>query len=102
MDEINPSYYAEGGVILRFELIGRGFHNVPNEAIAIAAIDNDNPLELLNNTSAWNIMSIVEREENSLKFESTIETTNVQHYLGAIVSPDRQTIYWVNNSKPLP
>lgn len=23
-------------------------------------------------------------------------------YLGAIVSPDRQTIYWVNNTQPLP
>lgn len=88
---------------MSFELIGSGFDDIPNDAIGVSAIDNDNPLEFLQNTNPSGLVSIAEKTQNRMTFTQSTEYVHTYGaYLGAIVSADRNTIYWVNNTKPLP
>jgi hypothetical protein len=75
---------------------------IPEDAVGIPAADNENPTELINTQYPDLVGILTERSDTMLKFTSSQSSTHGASYLGCIVSADRQTIYWVNNSKPLP
>ena len=84
-------------------LVGRGFQDVPDNAIGIASSNNNSPLEYINTESAGLMMQITEKSETRMSLTQGRERSHaVPLYLGAIVSADRQTVYWVNNTQPLP
>ena len=76
---------------------------IPADAIGIYSHDNDNPLEFQHDEAAYRLFSIVEQSESTLRLRpQTVSTIHTPVYLGGIVSQDRETIYWVNTSRPLP
>lgn len=101
--EINPNYYAGGVLNTGFNLMGSDFDVIPSDAVGLYARYNDNPLEFRYSLSPSLLYSITEKTNEAMSLESNnSETTHGKNYLGAIVSNDRSTIYWVNNTKPLP
>jgi hypothetical protein len=47
-------------------------------------------------------MTIESRTDNEITFAAGEAAEHVPLYLGAILSADRSTVYWVNNTRPLP
>lgn len=67
------------------------------------AYDNNDPLVYKNAQDSERLYRITEKTENEMKLvQITSSPHSVPTFLGAIVSTERQTIYWVNNTKPLP
>lgn len=84
-------------------LDGKGLLLIPGGATGIVSFNNDEPLERLNDTSGYYSVPIMERFATRLLLRPwSPHGFQYPYYLGAIVSADRQTIYWVNNSRPLP
>lgn len=72
-------------------------------AVGIYATSNGNPLEYLNTPTQSFLFNIVSKSSTNMTLRSGVSSIHsVDNYLGAIVSADRQTIYWVNNTNPLP
>ena len=73
------------------------------DAVGIFANSNDSPLTYKDTSGATLLYRIASRSNTELILESLSPTTGGgANYLGAIVSSDRQTIYWINDAKPLP
>lgn len=103
MTSINPTYYAANILNSGFVLEGIGFDMIPMDAVGIYSNSNDDPLVFRNSAAAVNLYDIVAKSSTRLEFVCQAPTTNHQaNYLGAIVSKDRQSVYWVNNTRPLP
>lgn len=105
VNEITPPYYAELAYQkAEFNLRGKHFDLIPNDAIGVLARENGNPTELVNTSSAVYLLEVMNRiDDTDVTFEQgEIHNLSTPVYLGAIVSLDRQTIYWVNRSQPLP
>lgn len=105
VDEITPNYYAAttGGIAFKFDIVGQGFPLIPNDAIGVMSEDNDNPLLRKDTTDPVYMLPIVDRTANTMTLTSTaVAGHGVPYYLGAIVSADRNVVYWINDSKPLP
>lgn len=103
MTSISPNYYAGGSYKRDFILEGVNFSMVPSNAIGLIATDNNNPLELIEATSPAVILSVGQNTDTAMSLlNDSSHTLNEPSYLGAIVSNDRQVVYWVNQSRPLP
>lgn len=103
VESIEPPFYAAGSGTYSFRFVGRGFDNIPNDAIFVISNQNENPLVFIERIEDgfWGNLT------NKTNFEMTLEsnaplTHSTSIYVGGIVSADRQTIYWVNDSRPLP
>lgn len=104
VDEISPTFYAAGSSgLLPFELRGRGFLDIPPDAVGVWSDTNADPLVYRNSDLTYNRSVIVGKTDNTmtLQYPETHQAT-VARYLGAIVSADRETVYWVNDTRPLP
>lgn len=102
MVRITPTYYANGVQNPAYILEGTGFSLIPDDAVGIAASSNDAPLQGINGTNPVNLYSLVERGEGYVRFEQQDPAAHAGYtYLGGIVSADRQTIYWENDTRPL-
>lgn len=64
--------------------------------------NNDTPLMYRQTEAAALIASVVERGDGYIRFANNLSSGRGACYLGAILSADRQTVYWVNNTRPLP
>ena len=103
MFEISPNYYAAGVENLRYELSGVLFDSIPNDAVGVLADDNNEPLAYVDTSQPSLLFSISEKTANRMvATQNTTGSHGSNTYLGAIVSSDRQTIYWVNETNPLP
>lgn len=103
MSRITPTYYAAGVANPEYTIEGLGFGLIPEDAVGIAAGSNDDPTRSINTTYAGNLYEITDRGAGTMRL------TQIDHnahgsdtYLGCIVSADRQTIFWINNTRPLP
>lgn len=86
-----------------FTVRGEYLDSIPNDAIGVLSSDNDNPLQNRDSASDVIVIPLVNQTKWSLEFEQETEHTSTQpSYLGAILSRDRQVVYWVNESRPLP
>lgn len=64
---------------------------------------NDNPTVNKDTVYASWIFDIVEKTDNNMLVEQRQgDALGAATYLGCIVSADRQTVYWVNETQPLP
>ena len=103
MEGVSPTYYAAGATPLEFNVDGTGFGLIPDDAIGIKAYSNDNPLQFKDQTNTQYLYDIVGRTSRRMVLVMESPTVSgVSCYLGAIVSNDRQTVYWVNETRPLP
>lgn len=103
VDEITPTYYASGVEQPSYTLTGSGFDWLPSDALGIRATSNDNPLEFINSGSL-SLYDITEKSDTRIVLarQGGVGPIGSRGYLGAIVSNDRNIIYWVNDSQPLP
>ena len=84
-------------------MTGSNFLQIPDNAIGIIASDNDNPTENIDTSDANFEFRIKEKASNVITFEHIGPSLfSRNYYLGVIVSADRQVVYWVNDTKPLP
>lgn len=84
-------------------MAGGGFDNIPAGSIGIISGANNNPLQFLQDLTENRIYDISEISDNSAVLVQRMDYLyGSATYLGAIVSPDRQTIYWINDTNPLP
>lgn len=86
-----------------FSIDGNNFDAIPYDAIGLFADDNEAPLAFIESTSDTHLYDIVSKTTTHIELVSLSPTElHTANYLGAIVSRDRQTIYWTNTTKPLP
>lgn len=103
MDRITPSYYASGTTVGRFELTGRFFDRLPDDAIGVMALSNNNPLQFRYSVEATQTFKIDAKTSKTLEMSQiTASAHDKSVYLGAILSADHEIIYWINNTNPLP
>lgn len=103
MSEISPTYYAAGITVGDYELRGANFNQIPMDAVGVLASNNDLPLENRDVPQAILLFDIVSRTDTEMLMrQRTTISHGVDNYLGAILSADRQTVYWVNETRPLP
>lgn len=101
--DIRPTYYAVGRYKADFMLGGFNFELIPSDAIGVLSDDNDRPL-MNRNTQRPSVMASINQIGTYLMTLTQAEEhahTN-RMYLGAILSADRQTVYWENTTRPLP
>lgn len=103
VESVNPTYYAARVLNSGFVLKGKGFSLIPNDAIGLYSNQNNNPLVYRQSLSPDTLYVIENKTNTTIEFVSMepLETHGA-NYLGAIVSADRQTIYWINETMPLP
>lgn len=101
---IDPTYYAAGNYKGRVVLSGVNFDMIPSDAIAMASTSNENPLQLRYYTSDNSyIFTMISKTDNEIVFEQDgIHSHSTGMYLGAILSPDRNVVYWINETRPMP
>lgn len=103
VDEISPTHYASGATVGEYVLSGVNFHYIPEDAVGIIAFDNDAPLANIDAQPAFWLFDIGEKTDTRMTMHQRETSTHGDaNYLGAIVSADRQTVYWVNETRPLP
>jgi hypothetical protein len=100
--EITPTYYAAGEYQHRYNLKGNNFNILPADAVAVPMIANDNPLQYRNIADASNMMQMTRLSDTEVIFAATATAEHLTGSIGAILSNDRVTIYWVNETNPLP
>lgn len=81
-------------------LSGLNFDLIPNDAVGIVALDNNNPLYYQHAVAQYTF-PIVRKTDTEIELSNST-TMNHDSYLGAIVSSDRETVFWVNETRPLP
>lgn len=73
---------------------------LPADAVAVPMSNNDNPLQYRTVSAA---MTIVERTDNEITFAVANEGQHSTAFsIGAILSNDREEVYWINTNRPLP
>lgn len=103
VETISPAYYASvSGGLAPINYTGKNFDLIPDDAIILLSTRNEEPLMNINNSTAYNYENIVEKTDSIMKSQFNSPHSRTKCYPGAIVSEDRKTIYWVNNTKPLP
>ena len=86
-----------------FDVGGYNLDQFPNEAIGVLSMDNDRPDQFKNSTWDGYIVNIQTKERRRMLLDGGEHHFDVgNYYLGLIVSSDRQTVYWINDTKPLP
>ena len=84
-------------------LSGSGFDLIPSDAVGVIALTNDAPLANINTERDDWLFDLTNKTSTDMVFDQKILASHDRAtYLGAIVSADRQTVYWVNESRPLP
>lgn len=75
---------------------------MPVDVLGLMATNNDAPLANLNDDRALMKASVTVVSDIEVILNNGTHTFSADNYLGCIVSADRQTIYWVNETRPLP
>lgn len=102
MDTITPNYYAAGNFKVEYIVTGSGFSALPSNVIAVSSNDNDNPLVGRYQTNPDIYAVMIERTDTMVRFAANSNLGHSALYLGAIVSNDREHIFYLNTSRPLP
>lgn len=76
---------------------------IPDDAVGVVSQYNDRPLYNKDNTSAVYTLQIVEKQDRRIVLSAGAADSHAyEFYLGGVVSSDRQTVFWVNETEPLP
>lgn len=99
---ITPTYYAGGSRERKFELIGSGFTSIPTDAVGVLSQGNNDPLMWARDTEPFKLATVEVIDDTKAIVDNGVHNLGNNTYLGGIVSNNRQIVYWVNNTKPLP
>lgn len=100
---IEPTYYAAGNVKGDFTLSGVNFSLIPQDAVGILSGNNEAPeLQRYSQSSTWLTTIEVLDDTHLLATQDSARPHSTPVYLGMIVSADRQTVFWINHTAPLP
>ena len=100
---VEPNYYAKGQQSGGFVLIGENLDTIPSDAIGVYSDNNNIPLQHRYDREPYRVFKIIEQTQNKLTLHPKETTTLLGSvYLGGIVSLDGKTVYWENNTRPLP
>lgn len=103
VESITPSYYAQGMVVTNVLLTGRGLLLIPDDAVGVLAISNNNPLQFRTAADAAFTFHVGNHSDVLIEMVADAQMSHGSNiYLGGIVSANRQEIYWVNETQPLP
>lgn len=81
---------------MQFVVTGSGFDSIPYDAVAVIGTQGY-PLNQRYTNDPWAVMHIVSKSDESIEFSASVSYNfSSPHILGAILSEDRQIIYWVN------
>lgn len=84
-------------------LRGENFDLLPEGCIAMTSYLNSNPLVNRYETGARHRLAVNVVNKNEIQLTQSNEYYHsIQTYVGAIMSADRETVYWVNETAPLP
>lgn len=102
MTAITPTFYeAQSEVtVYSFDIVGDWLTNLPSDARCYMSSNNDDPYTFYRDRpDSFERVNVIDKHR---------ATTAGRHlfskpvYLGLICSDDRKTIYWVNDTRPLP
>lgn len=102
VEDISPSYYAAGNYRIRFTVTGRGFDNLPSDVVGTISFYNDDPLRFRYETGPNFYCTIISKSNSEIVLAAAGAVEHSALYLGAILSNDRETIFWINETRPLP
>lgn len=103
MYEITPTYYAGSQTTGDFILHGKGFLHIPDSAVGVVAISNGRPLQFRRTIQDFMLYRISNLTDTDLTLSPIVSTTfEGPVYIGGILSSDRETLYWLNDTEPLP
>ena len=103
MNNVSPNYYAGGEIVGDYELTGFGFSKIPQNAVGIFTDRFNDPTGYIDTVSDSFIYDIISKSNTQMILrQRRTDTHTLDNRLGCIVSADRSTIYWVNNTNPLP
>lgn len=103
VSRISPTYYALHERNTDYLLEGHRFDDIPSNAVGLFADDNDAPLGHLGSSVQAYYYDITAKTDTAMNLVARDPKDVLPaNYLGAIVSNDGSTVYWVNNSRPLP
>lgn len=102
VSSVSPNYYATGNFKFSFEVIGENFDVLPNDIIGLPSTNNNDPLLYRDSQATSIVCSVAEKSNNRMLLNAVDEAEHSPAYLGALLSADRETVYWTNNTKPLP
>ena len=103
VNTIEPTYYAQGQETGSFVLIGNNLDKIPAGAIGVYASRNNQPMQHRYDREDYHIWNITEQAPERLVLTPKVVyqlSNNI--YLGGILSYDGETIYWQNDTSPLP
>lgn len=76
---------------------------IPDDAVGVMAVSNDDPLQYRDTTNAHWMYTIESKTATEMVLvQGTIAGHDDPTYLGGILSTDRSEIMWVNRTEPLP
>ena len=75
---------------------------MPSDIVGVPSINNAEPLMNRYNTSTSVVMKVVNRTDTEMEFATDIASSHGNTYFGGILSANREVVYWMNDSKPLP
>lgn len=82
---------------------GHNFDLIPDTSIATLSSLNYNPGMYRDSDVASAIADIITKDNTVIVFKvREVVSHSTPRYLGMIVSADRGTVYWVNETNPLP
>lgn len=87
-----------------YTLRGKGFARLPDNVVGIQAESNDNPLKNrygVNRRLLFNVDTKTDTEMTLIAADGG-STHGGSVYLGAVLSSDREMVYWLNDTRPLP
>lgn len=76
---------------------------IPRNAIGVLSSQNANPGQYrYSDSTSWIGTVNIINDSNMEVLQDRAHNHGTNAYLGMIVSEDRETVYWVNTTKPLP
>lgn len=76
---------------------------IPNDAVVVFSSNNDDPLMNRYSNDRWVLGKIASVSETIITTtQDDPHDVGGAFYLGALVSQDRETVYWENTMRPLP
>lgn len=75
----------------------------PTQLVAVVMYDNNNPLQERYSEETYSVLPFYAYNDGVLSFQWGVTgSISIPYSVGAIMSLDRETIYWVNETKPIP
>lgn len=79
-----------------------GLDSLPDDVVAVPMTSNAEPLRYQQSTNPNIVMTLREKTHFKLVFSANEASSHSASSIGAILSQNREEVYWVNDTNPLP